>query len=317
MKDKFGRQITYLRVSLTDKCNFRCMYCMPEGGVPLIPHNEILTIEEIGTIIDVLSTYGIKYIRLTGGEPLVRKGIFTLLDLINKNPHIEEVTLTTNGYFLKDTAKTLKEKGVNRLNISLDTLNPEKFKKITRIGDVQKVIKGILAAKEKGFQPIKINSVIMRGINENDVLPLIDFVNRYDLEIRFIELMPNNHINGNFQKLFISNDEVKKLIPYKMTPREKNGHGPENTYILENGTKIGFISAITHNFCHLCNRIRLTSIGTLNPCLMSPVGVNIREALRPEINLKKLQELIEKTLLIKPKGHTEKDYINNMSAVGG
>ena len=317
MRDKFGREINYLRVSLTDKCNFRCIYCMPAEGVPLVPHSQILTIEEIAYLINFLSDYGIRYIRLTGGEPLVRKGIVTLLELIGKNPKIEEISLTTNGYFLEDMAEDLKKNGIRRVNISLDTLDPEKFRKITRTGELTKVLRGIEKAKEAGFSPIKLNSVIMRGVNEEDLIPLISFARENGLEIRFIELMPNSHLNGDFKRLFVSNDELKERIPYKMTPRKKTGNGPEDTYILEDGTKIGFISAITHNFCHLCNRLRLTSMGTLNPCLMSPIGIDLKGALRPRPDREKLKELIDKTLLLKPEGHTEEDYIANISKVGG
>ncbi len=317
MKDKFGREITYLRISLTDRCNFRCLYCMPKDGVELLPHDEILSIEEIGVLIDILTSYGIKYVRLTGGEPLLRKGFFDLLDIISQNKKIKDVTLTTNGYFLKEMARPLRKKGVKRINISLDSLRPEVFKKITRIGDLDRVIEGIYEAKRVGFSPIKLNTVIMRGINEDDVIPLVEFARDNGLEIRFIELMPNNHINGDFKKLFISNDEIKKKIGKAFIPREKMGWGPEDTYILEDGTRVGFIGAITHNFCASCNRIRITSTGRLNPCLMSPLGVDLKPGLRPFVDRDKLHVLIQKALHIKPEGHDETDFITNMNAIGG
>ncbi len=317
MKDRFGREITYLRVSLTDRCNFRCIYCMPEKGVKLLSHNEILSIEEFGTLINTLTEYGIRYLRLTGGEPLVRKGLFDLLDIVGKNPLIKDIAITTNGYYLKETAKKLKEKGVKRVNISLDSLRKDVFRKITRIGELGKVLEGIYEAKKVGLSPIKLNSVIMRGINEEDIIPLVEFARDNNLEIRFIELMPNNHINGSFKQLFVSNDEIKEKIAKKMKSRKKTGHGPEDTYILEDGTKIGFIGAITHNFCDRCNRIRITSTGRLNPCLMSSIGVDLRPALRPKLDREKLNILIQKGLNMKPKGHDEEDFITNMSAIGG
>ncbi len=317
MKDKFGREITYLRISLTDRCNFRCLYCMPKDGVELLPHDEILSIEEIGVLVDIFTSYGIKYVRLTGGEPLIRKGFFDLLDIISQNKKIEDVSLTTNGYFLKEMVKPLREKGVKRINISLDSLRPEVFKKITRIGDLDRVIEGIHEAKMVGFSPIKLNTVIMRGINEDEVVSLVEFARDNGLEIRFIELMPNNHINGNFKELFVSNDQIKKKIGQAFVPREKTGWGPEDTYILEDGTKIGFIGAITHNFCASCNRIRVTSTGRLNPCLMSPLGIDLKPGLRPLINKKKLHTLIQKALFVKPEGHSETDFITNMNAIGG
>ena len=317
MKDKFGREITYLRVSLTDRCNFRCIYCMPKEGIKLLSHNEVLSIEEFGTLINTMTRYGIKYIRFTGGEPLVRKGIYDLLDMVSKNPLIKDMSITTNGYYLKDMAKTLKEKGIKRINISLDSLRKDIFKKITRIGDLDRVIEGIHEAKKVGLSPIKINTVIMRGINEEDVIPLIEFARENNLEIRFIELMPNNHINGSFKKLFVPNNEIKEKLTKKMKPREKKGHGPEDTYILEDGTKIGFIGAITHNFCAKCNRIRITSTGKLNPCLMSPIGVDLKPALRPKLDKEGLHKLIKKALGIKPKEHSDTDFITNMSAIGG
>lgn len=317
MKDKFGREITYLRVSLTDRCNFRCIYCMPAQGVKLLPHKDILSIEELGTLINTLTLYGIKYVRLTGGEPLVRKGLFDLLDIISQNPYIEDITITTNGYFLKDMAKQLKEKGVKRVNISLDSLNEDIFRKITRTGDLKNTLKGIEEAKKVGLIPIKLNTVIMKEINENEIKPLLKFAKENNFEIRFIELMPNNNINGNFKDLFISTEEIKRRIGQNMIPRAKKGYGPEDTYILEDGTKVGFISAITHNFCKTCNRIRITSTGKLSPCLMSPIGIDLKPALRPIKDKEKLHTLIQKALFIKPKEHTERDFITNMSTIGG
>ncbi len=317
MKDRFGREITYLRLSLTDRCNFRCIYCMPKEGVKLLSHNDILSVEEFATLTNILTEYGIKYVRLTGGEPLIRKGVLRLIELLSENKSIKDISITTNGFYLKNMARALKERGIRRINISLDSVREDVFRKITRTGELKNVLEGIEEAKKVGFDPIKINSVIMKGINEEDIYPLLKFARENNLEIRFIEFMPNDYVNGDFRKYFISTEEIKKRIKQKMTPRRKKGHGPEDTYILEDGTKVGFISAISHNFCANCNRIRITSTGRLNPCLMSPLGIDLKPGLRPKIDNTLLRSLIEKALHIKPKGHTEKDYIQGMNAIGG
>ncbi|MDY6863757.1 MAG: GTP 3',8-cyclase MoaA [Thermodesulfobacteriota bacterium] len=320
MKDNFGRNIEYLRISLTDRCNFRCTYCMPIKGIDLVSHQEILTFEEIYTLAIIFSQKGIRHIRFTGGEPLLRKGICNLIAMVNSIPKIEDVTLTTNGFFLENMADKLKEAGLSRINISLDTFNPIKFEKITKSGDLNAVLRGIDRAIAVGFSPIKLNYVVMRGINDDEILSFIEFADKKGIEIKFIELMPNNTNNfpvKMFQYLLFSGKEIREKIPYKMKKREKTGMGPEESFILENGVKIGFINAISHNFCHLCNRIRVSSTGLLAPCLMSSVGINLKKGLRPKVRPELLNDLIDEALLNKPEGHDNYDFISDMSRIGG
>ncbi|MHC4184035.1 MAG: GTP 3',8-cyclase MoaA [Planctomycetota bacterium] len=320
MKDSSGRIIEYLRISLTDRCNFRCIYCMPPEEIKLIPYKEILTFEEIYALARIFSQKGMKYIRLTSGEPLLRKGICNLIRMLKSIPEIKEVTLTTNGFFLGEMADILKDAGISRINISLDTLNPIKFRKITRCGDLEFVLTGIDRAIDAGFSPIKLNCVVMRGINDDEILSFIEFARIKGVEIKFIEFMPNNANNfssGRSQELLFTAEEIKEKIPYKMEGRDKIGVGPEEAFLLENGVKIGFINAVSHKFCHLCNRIRLSSTGLLTPCLMSTLGINLKKALRPELDSMILDDLINEALLIKPEEHSGCDFISDMSKIGG
>jgi GTP 3',8-cyclase len=328
LSDSFQRPINYLRVSVTDRCNLRCIYCMPEDGVPWMPHSNILSYEEILTIIRAGAELGINRIRITGGEPLVRAGIVDFVRMVAQVPGMEDISMTTNGIYLSKYAVDLKKAGLQRVNISLDTLKPEKFKKICRGveqgGDVNKVLEGIGAAKAAGLEPVKINVVVMAGVNDDEIL---DFARKtiYDgWHVRFIELMPYAGHNGHTPTGLPTREIKKKLDPLgKMEPyKHEKGNGPAKYYRLpEAKGTIGFITAISEHFCISCNRLRLTADGELRPCLMSETMIDLREPLRSGISSDKLKELIQQAVTAKPKEHhlTEGDRPNDrpFCQVGG
>ncbi len=316
--DKFGRKIYYLRISVTDRCNYRCAYCMPKDGINWKPMSEILTYEEISDFVTVASQLGIRRIKLTGGEPLVRKGIDTLVKMLKETDGIEEVSLTTNGSLLKKYAKNLKEAGLDRITISLDTLDKEKFKKITRFGNLDDVIEGIDQVISLGFENTKLNTVVMKHINDNEIIDLIDFASEKKLDIRFIELMPTDLLD-NWQQHFISIEEIKGIIKrhFELVPARKKSNGPA-VHFKTNNCFIGFITPLSRVFCSECNRIRLTSDGYILPCLGHSDKVEVKGALRRR-DLNKVKELIKYSVEIKPKEHSllSEHIHSSMASVGG
>jgi cyclic pyranopterin phosphate synthase len=306
ISDSFQRPINYLRISVTDRCNLRCVYCMPEDGVSLMSHQDILTYEEIYTVARAAAELGINKIRLTGGEPLVRAGVPELVRQIADIETIDDIALTTNGVLLKQYAVELKEAGLRRVNISLDTLKPEKFTRITRCGSLEDTLEGIEAARAAGLTPVKINVVVMAGINE-DELP--DFAAKTVTEgwhVRFIEHMPVNGDDSGTARL-VSVNEMKKRIeplgqlePYKVDV----GNGPAKYFRLPQATgTIGFITPVTEHFCINCNRLRLTADGKLRPCLLSEDEIDVREALRSGASAAELKALLQQAIARKPQGH--------------
>lgn len=318
MKDSFGREINYLRISLTDRCNLRCKYCMPENGVLKFPHEEILTLEEIYTIIKAFVDLGVNKIRFTGGEPLARKGVVDLISKVSRLDGVKDLAMTTNGILLKEYAKDLKDAGLNRVNISLDTLNEDKYRMITRGGNLNTVMKGIEEAKKIGLTPIKINTVLIGGFNDDEIESLIKLTEKEEIDVRFIELMPIGEAASWAKEKFISNDivlgKVKELIP---VPREDMS-SPAVYYKLPNGKgKVGIINPISCKFCENCNRVRLTSKGQLKLCLHSNVEIDIKEVLRNGQDIKKL---ILQSIRQKEESHHLEDgkYIKrNMNQIGG
>ncbi len=320
MKDLFNRTIDYLRVSLTDRCNLRCIYCMPEGGIPLIQHEEILRIEEILGILKEMTTLGVKKVRLTGGEPLIRRGLIDLIEGLKDIEGLEEITMTTNGTMLKDFAGILKKGGITRLNIGLPSLDPEKYREITRGGNLNSALEGLNSAIEEGFHPIKVNTVMLRGLNE-DPIPFLDLISKFEIEVRFIEVMP---VGGmELGHLFISQKEFMKKFPKKIELQETEipkGNGPAKRSFSFPGSKgrFSFIPALTGHFCQECNRIRLTADGHLKPCLFSSTEIDLKPSLRPALNSQKLKGLIMEALFAKPK---EKDLSSAskrfMTQIGG
>lgn len=309
MIDGNGRNIDYIRISVTDRCNLRCVYCMPEDGVDAILHDKILSYEEILHLVKIFAKMGFHKIKLTGGEPLVRKGITNLVQELKQIPGIEQVTLTTNGILLGDMMDQLAKAGIDGINLSLDTLNPQVFEKIARRNDFDKVMKGFEKALHYPQIPLKVNCVPM-GMEQQNVLELAELARTYPVHVRFIEMMP---IGLGKQFAFCSEEHLLdglkqkygSYIPYETTL----GNGPGHYYSFENFKgKIGFISAISHKFCASCNRVRLTSQGYLKTCLQYDIGVDLQKLLREGADDQQLYFAIEKAIYQKPLGHqfTEK-----------
>ena len=305
MMDGFGRRVEYLRISVTDKCNLRCVYCMPEEGLPWLRRGEILTYEEITGIVRVMARMGLRRLRLTGGEPLVRKDLPQLVDMLAAVPGIENIALSTNAVLLAPVARRLRDAGISRVNISLDSLRPERADAIARRrGTLARVMEGLEAAHAVGFDPIKINVVLMRGENEDEIADFAELSRHRPLHVRFIEVMPTESNLELSASGFLSCDEalarvaeVDALEPVPGPP----GNGPA-TYFSFPGAEgtIGVITPMSHNFCSRCNRMRLTADGQLRPCLFGAMQTPLRDALRRG---EPLEPLINETLRIKPEKH--------------
>ena len=324
--DPFRRKINYLRISITDRCNLRCRYCMPEEGIPLIPHEEILTYEEILRIVRVFATEGISKVRLTGGEPLVRKGIVDFVSRLSQIEEIKDLSLTTNGILLKQFAHDLKKAGLRRINISLDSLTKERFCQITRKDDFERVWAGIEEALRVGLFPIKINMVAIQGLNDDEIESFARLTLHLPLIIRYIEYMPSG--NGEEWKesdiLTIPRikdrlERVGKLIPIP----SGRWDGPAKRYRIEGALgEIGLIGPVSSHFCHDCNRLRLTPDGKIRTCLFSDAEIDVKELLRNGGSDQDLKERLLVALREKPERHPIhtlqfKKCQRNMSAIGG
>lgn len=282
MRDNYGRNINYLRVSVTDRCNLRCVYCMPESGINSKSHEDILRFEEIVKIVKASEKLGINKIRYTGGEPLVMKDIDKLIYETSKLPGINDIAITTNGILLSEMAEDLKKAGLKRVNISLDTLNEDKFKKITRIGDLNKVLDSIDKCLSIGLAPVKINTVLMRNVNDVEFDDFLNLIRELPLEIRFIELMPIGEGTKLYEERKLDFTEILKVHP-ELVPIENEKSSTAELYKIEGAKgKIGFIRPISCKFCSHCNKIRLTSTGTIKPCLHSKDEINIKKYLDNE-----------------------------------
>jgi len=333
--DNFGREISYLRVSITDRCNYRCIYCQSEKEFEFIPHQEILRFEEIVEIVQEAVNLGVTKVRITGGEPLVREGIVDFIRHLRKINKLEDISLTTNGFFLPEYAEKLKDAGLNRVNISLDSLQEEKYKKITRGGSLEKALKGIDSALKAGLLPIKINTVLIRGINDDEVEDFVKLTLDRPLNIRFIEFMPSGEeVINEFEDKFISVQEIKeKLIKkYLLNPiKISTANGPAKYYQIKGGQgTIGFITALSQHFCKTCNRIRLTSEGKLRPCLFSNKEIDIKKAIRKLardknegfLRKKIIRDKLKEAVKLKPEGHklnikNQENLSFHMSRIGG
>ena len=282
MRDKQGRNINYLRVSVTDRCNLRCVYCMPEEGIEGLRHDDILRFEDILKIVKAATSLGINKIRYTGGEPLVMKDIDKLIYETSKLHGIKDIAMTTNGILLSDMAEDLKKAGLKRVNISLDTLDKDKFKDITRIGNLDKVLESIHKCLALGIKPVKINTVLMRGVNDAEFEDFLNLAKEMPVEIRFIELMPIGESIKLYEESKISFSEILKQHPELIPIESEKGTTAQLYKIQGSKGKIGFISPISCKFCEDCNKIRLTSIGTIKPCLHSKEEINLREYLSSE-----------------------------------
>ena len=304
MKDKYGRTVDYLRVSVTDRCNLRCFYCIPKEGFTYIPHKEILRYEELLRVIKLFTRLGIKKIRITGGEPFVRKGLVFLLKEINKINGIEKLYITTNGTLLTQYMNELRGIKIDGINISLDTLDPYKFQEITGNDGLERVLQGVESALEANFR-VKLNTVLMKK-NIDEVTSLVTYASEKKIPIRFIELMPFN-FQKEWEKEFVPQEEAFEILKKKWTlePVEKKlGEGPSRYYYIpELDSLVGFISPLTHNFCSSCNRIRLTASGKINPCLAMPLEIDIKNPLRGGANDEELITLIKRAIYEKPLQH--------------
>lgn len=305
--DLYGRCIRYLRISVTDRCNLRCSYCMPLGGVQWVPHDKVLTYEEMLRIIRICIARGVEKIRITGGEPLLRKGIVEFIAQVKAIDGLKDLTLTTNGILLESMAHSLKKAGLKRVNVSLDTLDREKFSQITRVDAFDEVIRGICAAQEHGLRPLKINVVAIRGFNDGEIVDFAKLTRTLPVEVRFIELMPIGCITKYPEHENISSEEIKKTIEDEFGPLEqmKRGLGPAWIYRIPGAQgSIGLIGALSErDFCGSCNRIRITAIGQLRPCLFSENQIDLLGPMRSGISDDELEGLIEKGVRSKPPGH--------------
>nr|WP_300090672.1 GTP 3',8-cyclase MoaA [Sedimentibacter sp.] len=299
MLDKKGRTIDYLRVSLTDRCNLRCIYCMPEEGVDKKCHQDIMRFEQIEKIITACAAIGIKKVRFTGGEPLILKGIDKLIAHTASMPSIKDISLTTNGMLLADMAEDLKKAGLKRVNISLDTLNAEKFREITRLGDIKNVMSAIDKCMSLDMVPVKINTVLMKGVNDDEIGDFINLTKELPIQIRFIELMPIGEGYKYFDKCSMKVEEILERFPELV--QIKDDSKVASVYKMP-GAKgsVGLISPISCKFCSDCNRIRLTSVGTVKPCLHSSEEVNLLPYIDDQ---EKLIETIINAVYNKPEEH--------------
>jgi len=323
--DAFNRSISYLRISVTDRCNLRCVYCMPEEGVPLRSHDEILRYEEIVLVVRAAAALGISKIRLTGGEPLVRAGIVGLVRQIAAVPGIDDLAMTTNGVLLSRYAHRLKEAGLQRVNVSLDSLRPERFRLITRLGELKDVLEGIETARRAGLKPVKTNTVVIRDLNDDEVVDFARLTLRDEWHVRFIEMMPLGPYGGEYRQGYVPMSEVRARIEEALgplVPAKVIGNGPARYYRLKGarGT-IGFITPISEHFCYRCNRLRLTADGRLRPCLLSDYEIDLKGPMRSGATVEDIADLIKKAVHDKPERHHLAENLfprgRAMSEIGG
>lgn len=304
--DQFGRQVDYIRLSITDRCDFRCTYCMSED-MQFAPREQVLTLEESARLVRIFVGLGVTKVRVTGGEPLVRKNAMWLFDEIGQLPGLKECVITTNGSQLSRYATALKKAGVKRINISLDTLQSDRFKTITRTGNLDKVLSGLAAAKQAGFESIKLNTVLMRGFNDDELFDLVNFAIDQAIDISFIEEMPLGEVSHDRAKSYCNNKETLKTLQsqYTLTQSTHNSGGPARYWSVNNTqSKIGFISPHSHNFCEQCNRVRISSQGELFLCLGQEDKVELMPLLRKHPNNDQpIIDAILHSMSIKPKGH--------------
>ncbi len=317
--DPFNRTIDYLRVSITEKCNYRCGYCMPEEGAhPEGHHSEYLSFDELAKIIHAFSDLGVKKVRVTGGEPLVRKGVPDFIKQIKQFKGLQEIALSTNAHFLDKYAHALKEAGLDRCNISIDTLKPTLFKSITRGGDLSKVLAGVDAGIAAGLNPIKFNCVVMKGTNDSEIEAMVDYGIEKGIEVRFIEMMPIGEAGISLMDQHYPMDKImarirahvgKDLIP----STGKSHDGPAKNFLIKGtNTRVGVISAVSQHFCEACNRVRLTSTGVLALCLGQADSVDLRTPVRDGVSHEELKQIIVNSMLKKPERHFFNENVHNI-----
>lgn len=322
--DRFGRTVDYIRISVTDRCDFRCVYCMAEE-MTFLPHAQVLTLEELEQVAAAFVSLGVKKIRLTGGEPLVRREVMKLISAVGAMD--TELAITTNGSQLEHMAPELKAAGVNRLNVSIDSLKEDRFKDMTRIGKLHKVIAGIDSAIAQGFDRIKLNSVVMKNRNDDEIMDLVEFARDKGVDVSFIEEMPLGHISEHDRaEAYCSSDEVKAVIEqrYALQPTTERTAGPSRYYRMpDSESRVGFISPHSHNFCADCNRVRITVEGRLLLCLGNEHSVDLRAVLRRYPgDMDKLRQAIINAMDLKPEKHEfdlndEPQIVRFMNMTGG
>ncbi|NYT52069.1 MAG: GTP 3',8-cyclase MoaA [Candidatus Vesicomyosocius endoextente] len=317
--DKFGRKINYLRLSVTEHCNYRCFYCRDNKYTPYCKREDILSYGDIERIIQLFAQLGITKVRLTGGEPLLRKDIYKIAKIISHIDGINDVPLSTNAHLLEKFAKKLYQNGINRVNISMDTLIHKKFEKITRGGDLTEVIKGIDAAIQVNMRPIKINMVTMRGVNDNEIESMIDFAINKGIDIRFIETMPIGSTGIEILTQYISEKKIltkinnhlnNKLVPIASSDVDGPAH---NFKIMGTNSTIGIISAMSNNFCQTCNRVRLTAKGDLILCLGQKNSISLKDALHSNLTDDQIKNIIINAINKKPEKHEFNSVVDNIS----
>jgi cyclic pyranopterin phosphate synthase len=307
MFDQFGREISYLRVSVTDRCDLRCVYCMAEN-MSFLPKSEILSLEELDRVCSTFVQLGVRKLRLTGGEPLVRRDVISLINALSrhlKTGDLDELTLTTNGTQLAKHAEALAAAGVRRINVSLDTIDPNKFRAITRWGSLEKVLEGIEAAKTAGIA-VKINTVALKGVNEDELDTLVEWCGDRDYDLTFIETMPMGEISEDRTDQYLPLSSVRAALARRWTMQEtdyQTGGPARYVKVIETGKRLGFITPLTHNFCESCNRVRLTCTGTLYMCLGQDDAADLRTPLRSSEGNDNLIAAIQEAIGRKPKGH--------------
>jgi cyclic pyranopterin phosphate synthase len=305
--DGMGRTIVNLRISVTDRCNFRCTYCMPADNVEFMDRDKLLSFEELTRVAHIVSKMGINRLRLTGGEPLMRKDLPVLIKMLSEVEGIDDVAMTTNAFFLKEHAKSLKDAGLQRLNVSLDALDPEKFKHVNRRDCLQQVLDGLKEAAQVGFKSIKINAVAMRNFSEPEIMSLIEMGRSDGFEVRFIEFMPLDSDKTWERDKVLFGHEIVDLIKekYELVPIENSlDIGPASEYNFADGKgKLGIITAVSNPFCDHCNRIRMTADGKLRTCLFSEKETNLKELVRSGASDEEVIETIRQAVLIKEPGH--------------
>lgn len=305
LKDRYGRKHDYLRISVTDRCNLRCLYCMPEEGLEFTESDNVLSYDDIVQVVKAGAELGISKLRITGGEPLIRPGLDGLIARLSDILGIKDIALTTNGIFLAKQAEALKAAGLNRVNISLDTLDPARFRFIARRGDLSRVLEGIEAAADAGFDPIKLNCVLLKGVNEDEIAAFLKLAYERPLHVRFIEYMPIGHADDNWRKHYLPLSRVHEIAEsegYTLSRRDSvHGNGPSDDWQMKGAVgSFGLIHPISDHFCSNCNRLRLTADGSLKPCLYWVDELNVKGALG---NPDELKQLYYRAMDIKPENH--------------
>ncbi|WP_424769024.1 GTP 3',8-cyclase MoaA [Paenibacillus sp. sgz302251] len=303
--DRFGRVHDYLRISVTDRCNLRCLYCMPEEGMEFTESENLLSYDQIVEVVESGAALGISKLRITGGEPLIRPGLDQLISRLSAIPGIRDIALTTNGIFLAKQAEALRAAGLNRVNISLDTLDPARFRFIARRGDLKRVLEGIEAASAAGFDPIKLNCVLLKEVNEDEIAAFLRMAYEHPMHVRFIEYMPIGHADENWRKHYLplsSVLEVAEQEGYVISRRDNvHGNGPSEDWRMEGARgSFGLIHPISDHFCSSCNRLRLTADGSIKPCLYWVDELNVKDAFG---NSDEMQRLLLRAMDIKPENH--------------